>query len=509
MKLVPAFFVWSKIFHLLRKGGGKQMTKKQQQFYQLVEEGMEPQEACRIVYPSCKTPQSVQKKTEELLKKKRPQVFVIPIGPKETVTICDDICGKREGKAEIYLTDLIAKSFYGVHQAQCRGSYTHYWLKGGRGSAKSSFISLEIILGMMTEEGANAVVLRKVGHNLRASVFEQLLWAVDALGVTELWEARVSPMEMVYRPNGNKIYFRGADNPRKIKSIKFRKGHARFVWYEELDEFYGMEEIRSINQSLMRGGQSVTVFYSYNPPKSRRNWVNTECLLPRPDRLVHHSVYLDVPRQWLGDAFFVEAEYMRDARPEIYRQEYLGEICGTEGEVFKNVQVRSISSEELETFSNPRRGIDWGYAVDPFHYTVNYYDAARRRLFIYGEIRAVGLTNRRAIALVKEENKNGGPIICDSAEPKSIAEFREAGIAVYGAKKGPDSVNYGIKFLQDMEEIVIDPIRCPKTAEEFTSYEYQRDKTGEYLPVFPDKNNHAIDAVRYSLQWDMQRVQVK
>ena len=201
------------------------------------------------------------------------------------------------------LTKLIAPSFYGVHHDIKAGRHTHYWLKGGRGSTKSSFISVEIILGMMQDTAANALVLRKVAVNLKDSVYEQLLWAIEALGVEHLWKAKLSPLQLSYIPTGQRILFRGADEPKKIKSTKFRKGYCKYIWYEEADEFAGMQEIRTINQSLMRGGSSFFVFYSYNPPKSQSNWVNRECLQPKANRLVHTSDYRRVPPAWLGDAF--------------------------------------------------------------------------------------------------------------------------------------------------------------------------------------------------------------
>lgn len=407
------------------------------------------------------------------------------------------------------LSNLIAPSFYGVHHDLKQQKYTHYWLKGGRGSTKSSFFSLEIILGIMDDPKANCVAMRKVGVNLKDSVFEQLQWAIEALGVSHLWTAKLSPLELIYNPTGQKILFRGADKPKKIKSTKFRRGYCKYIWYEEVDEFNGMEEIRTINQSLMRGGESFCVFYSYNPPQSQRNWVNAEVLKERKDRLVHHSTYLQVPRHWLGEQFFVEADHLKKVKESAYNHEYLGEVTGTGGEVFINLTIRTISDEEIKAFDRIARGLDWGYATDPFHYTVNHYDKTRRRLYIFYEVQKVNLSNRKAVELIKKENKGNGLIICDSAEPKSIAEVTGYGLRVIGAKKGPDSVEYGIKWLQDLEEIIIDPVRCPNTAREFHGYELEKDNNGGFKAKFPDKDNHSIDATRYSRESDMRNVKVR
>jgi PBSX family phage terminase large subunit len=404
------------------------------------------------------------------------------------------------------LSNVIAPSFYEVHKALKEELYTHHWLNGGRGSTKSSFIGIEIILNMMkdAQEGniTNTVVLRKVGLYLKDSVYEQLVWAIDMLGASAYWDYKTSPTTLTYLPTGQKILFRGADKPKKIKSIKFSKGYCKYVWYEEVDEFSGIEEIRMINQSLMRGGKKFVVFYSYNPPQSASNWVNAEVKLTREDRLVHHSTYLTVPRGWLGEQFFIEAEHLKATKPKSYEHEYLGEVTGTGGEVFQNVTCRPITEEEIKEFSVVRRGLDFGYAIDPLSYTVMSYNRKYKRLYIFGEVYKVGLSNHAAYELITKENKANESIIADSAEPKSINELNQYGLRVSGVKKGPDSVEYGIKFLQSLEEIIIDDTRCPETAREFLSYELEKDANGNFKAGYPDKNNHSIDSVRYGLNYE-------
>lgn len=407
---------------------------------------------------------------------------------------------------KVNLSSVIAPSFNAIHKdIKCHG-HTHYVEKGGRGSTKSSFISEEIILGIMKDPLANAIALRKVKETLKDSVFEQLLWSIDTLGVRSYWDDKLSPLELTYKKTGQKILFRGADKPKRIKSIKFSKGYCKIIWYEELDEFTGPEEIRTINQSLMRGGPEFLVFYSFNPPRSIKNWVNEDVLIDRPDRLVHHSSYIDVPREWLGEQFIIEAEHLKKINEKAYDHEYGGQANGTGGEIFQNVKLQVITNEEVSTFDRIRRGIDWGYSIDPFDYGSCHYDKTRRKLYLFSEIHKVGLSNRKAAELIKEEQKRfgGNPmIICDSAEPKSIDEMRGYNLRVMGAKKGPDSVEYGIKFLQDLEEIIIDPVRCPNAAREFINYELEKDAKGNFKAEFPDKDNHSIDRVRYSMENDM------
>lgn len=397
------------------------------------------------------------------------------------------------------LTSAIGPSFYNIHKDIKEDKHTHYWLRGGRGSTKSSFVAIEIVLGIMKDPLANAVGLRKVKDTLHDSVYEQIAWAIDTLGASDFWEAKISPLSFTYIKTGQKILFRGADKPKKIKSIKFAKGYCKYLWYEELDEFTGMDEIRMINQSLMRGGPTFQVFYTYNPPKSANSWVNTEVKLTRNDRLVHHSTYLTVPRGWLGEQFIIEAEHLKLSKPQAYEHEYLGIETGTGGEVFDNVKIRKISDAEIEEFDNIKRGLDFGYAVDPLAYGTMNYDRKHKILYIYHELYKVGLSNRAAYEHISDENKNNDMVKADSAEPKSIHELLQYGLKITGVKKGPDSIDWGVRFLQSLESIIIDDIRCPEAAREFLSYEYERDANGNWKAGYPDKNNHTIDMSRYAL----------
>lgn len=403
------------------------------------------------------------------------------------------------------LTKLIAKSFYKVHHFIKNNKYTHYWFKGGRGSTKSSFISVQIIQGIMKNPGRNAIALRKVGVNLKDSVFAQLQWAIDELGVGEYWQETYSPLSLTYTPTGQKIIFRGADKPKKIKSIKLAKGYFGYIWFEEVDEFVGMDEVRMILQSLMRGGEIFNVFYSFNPPESVNNWVNQEVKIERNDRFVHHSTYLTVLPEWLGNQFFIEAEHLKKVNDQKYSHVYLGEATGTGREIFTNITARKITDEEIEVFDNIRRGLDFGYATDPLSYGVMHYDKTRRRLYIFYEYYKVGVSNRLAAEVINKENVLKQPVIADSAEPKSIAEIRGYGVEMIGARKGPDSVRYGIKWLQDLEEIVIDPERCPNHYQEFSTYEHDLDSNGEPKADYPDRKNHTIDETRYACENDMRK----
>lgn len=405
--------------------------------------------------------------------------------------------------SEVRVSEIIAQAFYPVHEDLRSGGHAEYWLSGGRGSGKSSFASLEILLGLMREPRAGAIIYRKVADTLRDSVYAQMLWAIDRLGLTGQWQARLSPMELVHRETGQRILFRGADDPQKSKGVRLRDGYFRFLWFEELSEFDGIDAIRTIKASILRAcgegpNARTTVLCTYNPPVSPWHWVNREATAPPPTRMQHHSDYRDMPPQWLGDSFLAEADALRTRNPRAWRQMYLGEVTGTGGQVFENVRLRPLPREEWEglpTYS----GVDFGFATDPDAFVRCAFDRRRRILYVVDEFAALGLLIERLAAAIRPRAA-GDVITCDSAEPRSIAGLRACGLRVTAARKGPDSVGHGLKWLQTLGGIVIDPARCPLAAGEFSRYEYDRDRSGRVLPRYPDHDNHTIDAVRYAME---------
>lgn len=400
---------------------------------------------------------------------------------------------------KIELASLIAPSFYELAYDIMEHRHTYYTLAGGRGSTKSSFAALMVVLLLMTHHDCHALVMRKVDKTIGRSVFPQIQWAVRALGQDAYFHMSVSPHQMTYLPTGQRIYFSGVDDPQKIKSIKPPFGYIGIVFLEELDQFAGQEEIRSINQSLLRGGPVFWEIGAYNPPKSQNSWVNEDALIEAPDKLVHHSTYLDVPRSWLGDVFFDAAEALKAQNEMAYRHEYLGEVTGTGGTVFENVEAVALADAQVAAFDKLHFGLDYGFAVDPLAFVAMHYDAARQSLYIFDEIYQQKLTNRQAAEKIRQKAGHGR-IIADSAEPKSIAEMRGYGLRVEGAKKGPDSVDYGVRWLQNLAHIYIDRHRAPNTYREFIGYEYEHNREGQFISAYPDKDNHAIDAVRYACE---------
>lgn len=401
---------------------------------------------------------------------------------------------------KINLKDHLSPSFKDVYKSVIRHEYTHYMLKGGRGSTKSSFVTDIIPLLIMKNSDCHAVVVRKVGQTLKGSVYNQMIWSINNLGLSHLFKVYKSPLKIVYTPTQQEIIFLGCDDPMKAKGITVAFGRIGIVWYEELDQFYGMEEIRSMTQSFIRKNGDNWVFYTFNPPKSKNNWVNEEQLLEREDRLVHHSTYLDVDKDWLGQQFIIEAEHLKRVKEEAYKHEYLGEVTGTGGSVFDNVIIRDITDEEINTMDSFEYGIDFGFTVDPATWGKMHYH--NNKLYILDEIYEQGLSNKKLADKIreKEPNINKSPITADSAEPKSIQELRDYELNIQKAKKGPDSREFTYKFLQGLDEIVIDKKRTPNAAREFIGYEYAMNKDGQFISKYPDGNDHFIDNVRYATE---------
>lgn len=401
--------------------------------------------------------------------------------------------------SDIRLSEKIGSAFYDVAHDVFHHGHPHYDFSGGRGSLKSSTVSVLVPLLLINNPGTHALVLRKVANTIRDSVYAQYIWAIGELGMAAYWEAKVSPMELIYKPTGQKIMFRGADDPMKIKSIKVPFGYIAVTHFEEKDQFAGRAEIRAILQSTMRGGSKYWNFESYNPPISRDNWANKDSLEERTDRMCHKSTYLQAPPEWLGEQFLAEAEHLKATDERAYQHEYLGIPVGTGGNVFDNLELREITDEEIAQFDRIYQGVDWGWFPDPFAFIRLHYDRARETIYLMDEIYQNKLTNEASGNIIIQRGYKDAYITCDSAEPKSVTDYRAMGLQAKAAVKGPGSVDYGMKWLQ-RRKIVIDRKRTPNAYNEFVNYEYDRNKDGDIISGYPDENNHLIDATRYAVE---------
>lgn len=434
-------------------------------------------------------------------------------GNAKNYEIIQEIMERKEKKDEennIYISiparDM-ASSFVDVYRDILERGHREYYFEGGRGSTKSSIISEMIIELLENNPKMCCVVLRKVKDTLKDSVFTQLEWAIDTLsetypGLKDRYKLTKSPLEITNTRTGQVIYFRGADDYGKIKSLKTPKDkYVGITWYEEFDQFAGMNEVRKINQSLIRGGEDFIQFYSYNTPASSQHFVNIEKIIPKESRLVHLSDYRTVPKKWLGQAFIDEAEFLKEVNERLYENEYLGLMTGVGGNVFENVELREITDEEINNYDYIYQGMDFGWFPDPLAWTKCCYNPSQRTLYIFDEFVINKMSNADVWQYLKDEKgvTEDDMIIADSAEPKSIGDFRMYGSCMRGAEKGPDSVAYSMKWLSGLAKIVIDPKRCPNSAQEFSTYEYEQDKDGNYISGYVDANNHCIDSIRYAL----------
>lgn len=408
---------------------------------------------------------------------------------------------------KIQSSELFPSAFNNDFRAIINHDFTYYCEAGGRGSCKSSFISIALVTLLLSHENANALVLRKVFNTLRDSVYSQLVWAIEKLQVAHLFRFTKSPLEMVKIDTGQKIIFRGADEPVRIKSIKLERGYFALTWFEELSEFT-QNDVHTITLSTMRGGNQFWVFYSYNPPASPRHWCNVEFQKVQKNRLVHFSDFRAVPALWLGEPFLQSARDMKKHNERAYKNIFLGEATGSGSLVFENIECRKITDAEKNNFEFIYHGVDFGYFPDPFCYVAMSYNAKTKTLFIFGELYLYKHSNfdayKRLCDYMQALDFSIGDerITADSAEPKSIADFREYGANMRGAIKGRGSLDAGMKWLQGLKKIVIDNECAPKCANEFSLYEYDIDKkSGEVLEGFPQgQSDHAIAAVRYALE---------
>lgn len=376
------------------------------------------------------------------------------------------------------------------------------WLKGGRGSLKSSFASLLIANGLRVDSDAHAIVGRRFENELHDSVFAQIKWAFEKLGMYQDWHFTTRPMRARNIRTGQLVLFKGADDPLKLKSLKIPHGYIKYLWMEECDQFRNADDLRSVEQTVFRGKKSrqTLSIYSHNPPKSERAWVNAETRVPMEGRYIHESTYLDAPKDWLGERFIARAEALKMINEPAYNNEYLGIVTGTGTEVFTNIKSVRFDDEEIAAFTNVRQGLDWGYATDPLCALKMSFDPKRMVLRIFAEKVAVGISNRR---LDDESDYTWKRTLtyADSSEPKSCDEMRnDYKWNLVNAYKPKGSVPQGIKWLQNLARIEIDPVRCPFTLNEFLTYNYLVLQDQTIQNEYPDKNNHSIDAARYGNQ---------
>lgn len=407
----------------------------------------------------------------------------------------------QDQKQEIKLSDLIAPCYYELHNDIQDGLHTFYDLAGGRHSGKSSIAAIEIVLGIMEDPNANGIVYRKVGNTLRESVVEQIEWAIDMLGVSELWHTTRSTLQTIYLPTGQKITYKGLDKAKKSKSIKVSKGYYKYLWFEELDEFAGINEIRNVQQSVMRGGQHFVVFKTFNPPISKTNWANEYFSEPQPRTFRLKTTYLDMPKEWLNDEFIIAAEHLKATNERAYNHEYLGMAVGLGTNVFELLDIRSIEDEEIKKLDYIFQGQDWGWYPDPKAFVRCAYIPNKQQIIILDELGGCKIKNETMAETIKEKQYDDYDIFCGVDEQESIIDYKDAGLpakpaVMHNGRRG-GSRKYMFEWLQ-CRTIVVDPARTPNIYRELINYEHEVDGNGNVIADYPDGNDHWIDALRYS-----------
>jgi phage terminase large subunit len=422
----------------------------------------------------------------------------------------------------IKIADVIGPAYYETFHVLEKKEKHICWLKGGRGSLKGSFVYLYTIFDLSRDAlngiDSHCVALRKVKDTIRDSIFNNLIWAIDVLNLNDMWDYTTNPMKIWNLENGNTILFRGCNNQRdfeKIKSLKFKTGFCKIAIFEELTEFYGMDEINSIQQSLFRGVDESLCFMMYNPPPQKTHWVNDQCkeLIKLEnegidtDTHILHTTYLQAPKKWLGKAFIRMAKQIEIINHKKYRHMYLGEEIGQGLEIYPEKDlntndgvliIRPITDKEIENFDVIYRGIDFGYSHATCYLEI-YYDDKNDIVYIFNEVYLYKASNSLLYRKIKPFAKDL-LIRGDSEDPRLINEFNQMGLYIIPATKGKDSKPHGIKFLQDRTAIIIDKQRCPNTANDFLCYEYKKDKkTDNIIYEYPEEPDGSA-ACRYALE---------
>ena len=397
-------------------------------------------------------------------------------------------------KVNIYLPDVVGKGYRSFWNY--RGRYRV--VKGSRASKKSKTTALWFIYNMMKYQGSNTLVVRKTFRTLKDSCYTELKWAIHRLQVDGLWDCKESPLEMTYIPTGQKIYFRGLDDPLKVTSITVDVGVLCWMWIEEAYEIMKESDFDMLDESI-RGECPAPLFkqitLTFNP-WNERHWLKGRFFdVKDPDILALTTNYLC--NEWLDKNDLKVFERMKVRNPRRYAVAGLGGWGIVEGLVYENW------TEEKFTLNQVRNcvtvcGLDFGYTNDPTAFVISFLDPDNKELWVWDEMYQNGLSNRKIYENITEMGYSKEFIIADSAEPKSIAELHDYGLRIKGAVKGKDSINNGIQWIQDLK-IHIHP-RCVNFLTEISNYTWDTDRFGKKLNVPIDDFNHLMDALRYSVE---------
>lgn len=406
----------------------------------------------------------------------------------------------------IEIDSKVFNPIYYKHQFQNNNRYQIYF--GGSSSGKSFSLAQRTVLDVLNGK-RNYLIVRNVQSTIKRSCLNEITKAISAFKVNEYFEVNKTDMIITCKLNKKQILFCGLDDVEKIKSITPIDGVITDIWVEEATE----TEYKAVKQldKRLRGRSEVTkrLTLSFNPIL-KDHWLYTEYFdIWEDDKQYVEKSNVSILKTTYKDNKFLtkdDIEALENETDKYYYEVYTLGNWGVLGAViFKNWKVLDFSDIE-KTFDNHRHGIDWGFADDPFAYIKSHYDKTRKKIYICDEIEAVGLLNEESAPMVKDK-AGSSKVTCDNAEPKSVSDYKRLRVNAKAAKKGPGSVEFGIKFLQGLE-IIIHP-RCQNFKNEVSKYKYKEDKNGNVLPIPVDKDNHLIDALRYSLEDDMVKRKIK
>lgn len=390
--------------------------------------------------------------------------------------------------------------------------YNRFWhcknfyrvVKGSRGSKKSKTTALWHVYHMMKHEWSNTLVIRRFSNTLKQSAYTDLKWAINRLGVSHLWKTNESLPELTYIPTGQKILFRGLDDPLKITSITVDKGVLSWVWFEEAYEIESEDKFRTVVESI-RGIYDDPEFFkqvtlTFNP-WSERHWLKRVFFDDETKERDTFSITTTYRcNEWLDESDKARYESLWETNPRRARIVCNGEWGIAEGLIYENFEVREFDIQEMiNRVQETGQGLDFGYTHDPTAFGAFAIDKKEKKIYVFDELYEKGLSNQMIYDRLVEKGYERSQIIADSAEPKSIDELKRLGLRrIKGAAKGKDSVMHGIQFIQNYK-IIIHP-RCKHFIEEINNYAYDKDREGNTLNKPIDEFNHLMDAMRYALE---------
>lgn len=400
---------------------------------------------------------------------------------------------------EVYLPEIIGKG-YGTYW-NYKGRYRV--VKGSRASKKSTTTALNMIYRIMTYPNSNGLVIRKVFRTIKDSCFSQLKWAIHRLKVDKYWKATNSPLELTYLPTGQKILFRGLDDPLKVTSVAVDKGSLCFLWIEEAYEIMSEDDFNMLDESI-RGqvpdGLFKQITLTLNPWNDR-HWIKKR-FFDTEDKDILAITTNYKCNEWLDESDLKVFETMKTHNPKRYRVAGLGEWGVVDGLVYENVREDRFNKEDVIKNNpniKPVFGLDFGYTNDPTALFCGLLDLENYKIYVFDELYEKGLSNKNIYKEIEKMGYRKEKIIADSAEPKSIDELKDLGLyRISPAKKGKDSILNGVQFIQNFE-IIVHP-RCVNFMTEITNYQWAKDKFNKAINEPIDDFNHLQDAMRYAIE---------